>query len=73
MMLSRIIEKENNNIHVVVRVDIKRAEFLSSEYDLVKDFYKQMVDFLSEPVVFKIQIIYEALFSFAYYPVTIGC
>ena len=54
MMLSRIIEKDNNNIiHVVVKVDIKRSEFLSSEYEVVKDFYKQMVDFLSEPVVFK--------------------
>ena len=53
MTLSRIIEKENDNIHVVVRVDIKRAEFVSSEYDMVRGFYKQMIDFLSEPVVFK--------------------
>ena len=53
MMLTRIIEKENNNIHVVVRIDIKKAEFLSTEYDVVKDFYKQMLDYLSEPVVFK--------------------
>jgi transglutaminase-like putative cysteine protease len=54
MVLSRIIEKDkNNNIRVLVKLNITRAEYNSGEYEIVKGFYKQMIEFLDEPVVFK--------------------
>jgi hypothetical protein len=54
MVLSRIIEKDkNNNIRVLVKLNITRPEYNSGEYEIVKGFYKQMIEFLDEPVVFK--------------------
>jgi hypothetical protein len=53
MVLTRIIEKDNNNIRILIKLNITRAEYNSGEYDIVKGFYKQMIDFLDEPVVLK--------------------
>ncbi|WP_121357196.1 DUF3857 domain-containing protein [Flavisolibacter nicotianae] len=53
MSVSRIMEKKENILNVRYVIEINRERFVADEYEMVKGFFKEMVDLLNEPVLLK--------------------
>ena len=53
LLIKRQVQKSENIIQVNYIIEVNQTEFPADEYDVVKDFYKQMFDLLTEPVVVK--------------------
>jgi transglutaminase-like putative cysteine protease len=49
----RVIEKTGNQLVVQVSFNINSEKFDASSYDMVKDFFSQLIDTLNEPVLLK--------------------
>lgn len=53
MSVSRVMEKKENILNVRYIMEINRERFVADEYEMVKGFFKEMVDLLNEPVLLK--------------------
>jgi len=53
MSVSRQIELNSNSLRIMLKIEFNKTEYLADEYDMVQEFYKKMMDVLSEPVVLK--------------------
>ena len=53
MSITRMFDKQDNTIRCMIKIDIQKAEFEPSEYQMVQGFFKQMLDDLNEPIVLK--------------------
>ena len=53
MVAYREIKMLENSITVGLRIEINKSEYDASEYDMIKNFYKQLFDALNEPIVLK--------------------
>lgn len=51
--LSRIIEKQERNIRVMIKMEIVNTEYPSEAYSTIQSFYKRAVELLNEPIVLK--------------------
>lgn len=53
MMVSRLLEKTDNQISLRYNMEINRERFAAVEYETVKAFFKEMIDLLNEPILLK--------------------
>jgi hypothetical protein len=53
MSLTRMFDKQDNTIRCMAKIDIQKSEFTPEEYQMVQGFFKQMLDYLNEPIVLK--------------------
>ncbi|MBB1284615.1 DUF3857 domain-containing protein [Flavisolibacter sp. BT320] len=53
MSASRYIEKAEETLQVRINMEINREKFYADEYEVVKGFFKEIVDLVNEPVLLK--------------------
>jgi len=53
IMLTRILQKDNNVLNFKIIIDFKRAVYAAEEYPDVKEFYKKLYAALNERIVIK--------------------
>ena len=53
MTAIRVIEKTGNEVKVQVSININSEKFNAGEYEMVKNFFNELVDMLNEPVLLK--------------------
>lgn len=53
LTVSRVMEKAGEQLNMRITITINRESFLPHEYDMVKEFYKEMIALLNEPVLLK--------------------
>ncbi|MGZ5135893.1 MAG: transglutaminase-like domain-containing protein, partial [Flavitalea sp.] len=53
LSVSRIMEKSGNLLNLRINIAINRESFAASEYEMVKEFYHQMITLLNEPILLK--------------------
>jgi transglutaminase-like putative cysteine protease len=53
LTISRLMEKTGNLINIRINIAVNREGFIASEYEMVKEFYQQMITLLNEPILLK--------------------
>ena len=53
MSVSRELQKVDNRVSILVRINFDRIRYTPEEYDMVRDFYKELLDLLNEPILLK--------------------
>lgn len=53
MSVSRFLQKDGDRIGIRLNISIARERFAADEYEMVKVFFNEMIDFLNEPILLK--------------------
>ncbi|HET7896028.1 MAG TPA: hypothetical protein VFL47_00110, partial [Flavisolibacter sp.] len=53
MSVSRQLQKEDHMISLRFAIAINRERYAADEYEVIKSFYKEMIDLLNEPILLK--------------------
>lgn len=53
LSVSRFVQQTDDRIEIRLNIAINRERFLADEYEMVKAFFNEMIDFVNEPLLLK--------------------